>query len=208
MGGALTMQAQTGNPWDQRYAADEYVYGTEPNVFLREVLPQLPKGRALSLAEGEGRNAVFLAEYGFTVIAVDGSAVGLAKARQLAAARQVSLETQVADLADYVIAPGHYQVVTSIFAHLPPPLRDKVLRRACEGLSVGGMLVLVQYHPDQLHLGTGGPKEPERLCDMQTLQAACHNIRWRVAEQLEIDLHEGDKHRGISSVIHLLGEKY
>ncbi|MDO5686561.1 MAG: class I SAM-dependent methyltransferase [Neisseria sp.] len=193
--------------WDERYAEAGFVYGTEPNAFLRQVMARLPVGRALSLAEGEGRNAVFMAEHGFEVTAVDGSAVGLAKAQQLAQERGVSIRTEVADLADYAIEPESYQVITSIYAHLLPEAHAKILHAACQGLSTGGMLLLVQYHPDQLKFGTGGPREIERLPDMEQLQAACHGIEWLIAEHVEIDVQEGARHSGMSSVIHLLGLK-
>lgn len=111
--------------WDERYAAEEYVYGTEPNAFLKEHAQRLA-GPVLSVAEGEGRNAVFLASLGLEVLGVDGSAVGLAKARRLAEAKGVSIDTLVVDLADYEPPAAAFGAVVSIFAHLPSRVRGSV----------------------------------------------------------------------------------
>ena len=113
--------------WDQRYARPEYVYGLEPNDFVRQSLPHLsPGGRLLCLAEGEGRNAVWLAQQGFAVSGVDGSAVARDKALALAASRGVSLSYIQADLAEFALGQACWDGIISIFAHLPPALRQRV----------------------------------------------------------------------------------
>ena len=140
--------------WDERYNTAEYVYGTDPNAFLANVIDQIPKGRTLCVAEGEGRNAVFLAERGHDVVAVDASAVGLAKAQQLAGERGVAIETVVADLADFAIAAHSWDAIVSIFAHVPPEIRKPLHRKMVQGLRSGGMLVLEAYTPEQIKLGT------------------------------------------------------
>jgi SAM-dependent methyltransferase len=140
--------------WDERYGAPEYVYGTEPNEFLASVASRIPLGRVLSLADGEGRNGVFLATLGHRVTSVDASPVGLAKAGRLAAARGVTLTTIVADLAEYAIAPGGWEGIVSIFCHLPPPLRRRVHEQVVRGLAPGGMYVLEAYSVRQLQFGT------------------------------------------------------
>lgn len=101
--------------WDERYSTDEYVFGTAPNEFLASVATQIPVGKVLCLGEGEGRNAVYLAELGFEVLAVDSSAVGLGKAQKLAKSRGVAIETLVADLADYDIQPDSWDAIISFF---------------------------------------------------------------------------------------------
>ncbi|NQV72317.1 class I SAM-dependent methyltransferase, partial [bacterium] len=111
--------------WDDRYAADEYVYGTEPNEFLASMTAKLKLGRALCLAEGEGRNAVHLAKAGFEVTAVDSSRVGLQKAEQLAANNEVTIETVHADLAEFEIEPEAWDSIISIFGHVPPDIRRR-----------------------------------------------------------------------------------
>ena len=127
--------------WDERYSGDEYAYGTEPNDFLRTVAPRLPVGNTLCLGEGEGRNAVFLAGLGHEVTALDASAVGLEKTRRLAEARAVSVRTLHTDLAQYTIEPGAWDVIVSIFCHLPPDLRRRVVaaRKKADGLEFLGL---------------------------------------------------------------------
>ncbi|MCB0943304.1 MAG: class I SAM-dependent methyltransferase, partial [Mycobacterium sp.] len=146
-----------GQPsWDARYQGDDFVYGTAPNDFLRDQITRLPVGKVLCLAEGEGRNAVFLAERGFTVTAVDMSPVGLEKARRLAEQRGVALDTVVADLADFRLEPGAWDGIVSIFAHMPPAARRHLHHEVVAGLRPGGVFVLEAYRPEQLDYGTGG----------------------------------------------------
>jgi SAM-dependent methyltransferase len=191
--------------WDERYRAAEFLFGTEPNDFLASVADRLPRGRALCLAEGEGRNAVFLARRGFEVTAVDASAVGLRKAGALAAERGCRIETVVSDLAEYGIEPGAWDVVVLIFAHLPPDLRRQVHRAAVQGLRAGGALVLEAYSPDQLGLGSGGPPDGELLMRLDVLRDELDGLRFEVARELRREIHEGTMHNGISSVVQVLG---
>lgn len=109
--------------WNERYDTEEFVYGLAPNDFLRDSVHCLPAGKILCLAEGEGRNSVFLAGLGYQVTAVDSSEVGLAKALKLATSRRVSIDTEVADLADYRFASEAWEGVVSIFCHLPGRIR-------------------------------------------------------------------------------------
>ncbi len=190
--------------WDQRYSEAGYAYGIEPNDFLVEIVGRLPRGRALSLAEGEGRNGVFLAERGFEVTGVDSSAVGLAKARALAAKRGVHLATVQADLAGYTIAPRSWEVIVSIFCHLPPPLRARLYREAVAGLTPGGALVLEAYTPRQLELGTGGPKEPALLVNLAALKAELAGLRFGIARETEREVREGRLHTGRGAVVQVL----
>lgn len=193
--------------WDERYNTDEFVYGTAPNSFLASVVQQLPKGRVLSLCEGEGRNAVHLAEQGFRVLGVDASAVGLAKARRLAAARCVEIETQVVDLADFSIEPESWDVITSIFCHIPPALRRALHRQVVAGLRPGGMLVLEAYHPAQLNYGTGGPASTELTVTLDALQEELSGLRFLQAQELLREVIEGRLHTGTGAVVQILAAK-
>ena len=159
------MNDDTARPykWDARYAEPGWAFGTEPNDFLREMAPRLPRGRVLCLAEGEGRNAVHLAGLGHEVTAVDLSPVGVAKTLALAAERGVRVHAEVADLAHYAIAPGFWQGVVSIFAHVPGDVRGPLHRAVVAGLAPGGVLVLEAYPPEQADRGTGGPSEASRF---------------------------------------------
>lgn len=188
--------------WDERFAGEVYQYGTEPNRWLAAQAGRLaPGGRVLCLGEGEGRNAVWLAGRGFAVEAVDGSAVGLEKARRLAAQRGVTIATTVADLADHLPAAGAYDAVALIFVHLPPSLRARVHARAAAALAPGGLLVLEAFTPAQLALASGGPRQRELLYDAGLLRQDFAGLEWDPLVEEEVDLDEGPLHRGRAAVV-------
>lgn len=193
--------------WDERYAQPGYAYGTEPNDFLASVAGRIPPGPVLCLAEGEGRNAVFLARRGHSVTAVDASRVGLAKAEALAREHGVELATVVADLASYSIEPGAWAGIVSIWCHLPQPLRARVHRAAVAGLRPGGIFVLEAYTPAQLAFGTGGPKTVELLFRLDELREELVGLELEHAVELERIIHEGTFHEGRSAVVQVLGVK-
>jgi SAM-dependent methyltransferase len=191
--------------WNERYEKPEYSFGTEPNDFLVSVAAQIPQGRVLCLGEGEGRNAVYLASLGYEVVAVDQSAVGLAKASQLAAERGVEIQTIVADLGEFAFEPQSWQGVVSIFCHLPSALWQQVCQRAIGGLEPGGMFVLEAYTPRQLDFKTGGPSDPDWLVSLATAQAKLTGLDWKIAREVEREVIEGAAHNGKASVVQLLG---
>lgn len=193
--------------WNERYSQAEYIYGKTPNDFLVEVLPQIPKGKVLCLAEGEGRNAVYLAGQGYRVTGVDGSAVGLEKARKLAAEYAVEIETIVADLAEFAIQPNAWDAIVSIFCHLPSSIRTQVHQQVVSGLRSGGVFVLEAYTSRQLELKTGGPPNPDLLMDLTTLQSELKGLAFKHAIELERDIQEGLLHRGRSAVVQILAVK-
>jgi SAM-dependent methyltransferase len=190
--------------WDARYAEPGFVYGTEPNDFLSSVVDRLPHGRALSLGEGEGRNAVFLARAGWHVIAVDRSRVGLRKATVLAAQRGVPVAACVADLAAFPLPATWFDVIVSIFCHLPRELRRRVHGAAVRALRPGGMLVLEAYTPCQLAFGTGGPSVPELLATVEDLRTDLAGLTFIIARECEREVIEGRFHRGRGAVVQVL----
>jgi SAM-dependent methyltransferase len=193
--------------WDERYDTSEYVYGTAPNDFLASVVARIPRGRTLCIAEGEGRNAVFLAEHGHDVVAIDASAVGLDKAVRLARERGVVIETQVADLAEFEIEPGSWDAIVSIFAHVPPAIRKPLHRKIVQGLRPGGMLVLEAYTPEQIRLGTGGPPDAEMTMSLQDLRVELEGLGFRHAAELQRDVVEGKYHTGEGAVVQVIAVK-
>ncbi|WP_018144168.1 cyclopropane-fatty-acyl-phospholipid synthase family protein [Thioalkalivibrio sp. AKL6] len=193
--------------WDERYAEDDYVYGTEPNDFLRAAVANVPRGRALCLAEGEGRNAVFLAQQGFDVLAVDSSAVGLQKAQRLAEDRGVQIETLVADLADYAIEPDSWDLIVSIFCHLPPDVRRRLHAEVVAGLRPGGVFILEAYTPAQLEWGTGGPPTAELMMTREALTEELEGLEFEEAVERERDVIEGRFHTGRGAVVQVLAHK-
>jgi len=194
--------------WDERFAGDGHVYGTAPNRWLESQAGLLrPGSRILSLGEGEGRNAVWLAAQGHWVDAVDGSAVGLEKAERLASARGVKLRTRVADLADYEPEAGGYDAVVLIFVHLPPPLRQEVHARAQAALKRGGRLVLEAFTPRQLAFSSGGPRQVEALYEPESIRRDFPGVSFDLLREEEIDLDEGPLHRGRASVVRGSGQR-
>lgn len=194
--------------WNDRYSGSDFFYGTSPNDFVAECAPFLPPGPVLCLAEGEGRNAVFLASRGHAVTALDQSAVGLAKARRLASTRGVALTTLVADLADFAIAPGAWSGVVATFVHLPLPLRREVHRRVAAGLRPGGVFVLEAYTPAQVKHRTGGPvNQPELLMKLADLRDELPGLDLLVARELERIVSEGTAHHGLSAVVQVAARK-
>ncbi|MGA7980706.1 MAG: class I SAM-dependent methyltransferase [Chromatiaceae bacterium] len=193
--------------WDQRYDTADYVYGKEPNDFLRAMADRLPSGRALCLGEGEGRNAVFLAGRGFEVTAVDGSGVGLAKTERLADERQVTVATVRADLADFPIEPASWNLIVSIFCHVPAGLRADLHRRVVEGLRPGGMFLLEAYNPGQIEYGTGGPPTPDLMMDLAALKQELAGLRLIHALEAVRDVREGRFHSGPGAVVQILAVK-
>ncbi len=195
--------------WDRRFGALDYCYGTEPNAFVAECSVQLPPGPVLCLGEGEGRNAVFLARRGHAVTAVDQSAVGLAKARQLAARHGVVLTTVTADLGAFAIRPGAWAGIVATFVHLPPALRARVHQAAAAGLRPGGGFILEAYHPDQVHHRTGGPVDaPELLMTLEDLRTDLAGLDLVVAQQRETELDEGPAHQGRSAVVQVFARRH
>ena len=193
--------------WDQRYASDDYAYGIEPNDFLVEMIDKLPPGKVLCLGEGEGRNAVWLAEQGYHVTAVDASEVGLQKARKLAEKRGVDINTVHADLADFEIEPQHWDVIVSIFCHLPPELRRKVHQKCVLGLRRDGVMLLEAYTPAQLEHKTGGPPSAVMMMDKDTISTELDGLEFLHLQECEREIHEGEFHNGTGDVVQALARK-
>lgn len=193
--------------WNQRYDTQDYIYGTEPNGFLVSVASQIPAGPVLCLAEGEGRNATYLASLGHQVTAVDQAELGLAKAARLAKSRGLTLETIKADLSDFFISPATWAGIAVFFAHLPPELRRRVFAKAVEGLRPGGVFILEAYTPAQLRRDTGGPKELSLLMTADALRGELQGLEFPVLRETERDISEGTGHTGIGAVVQVLGIK-
>lgn len=193
--------------WNQRYAASEYIYGTEPNEFLSEHA-HLLSGPVLSLAEGEGRNAVFLASLGLEVLGVDQSEVGLAKARALAQSRGFAIQTEVADLGEYEPPSSHYGAVVSIFAHLPSAVRAKLYPLIKNCLKPGGLIILEAYSENQLARTTGGPKDRDMLMTLGKIAQGFPGLEPILLRDVEREVHEGTYHTGLASVVQFIGRKY
>ncbi|MEZ5266549.1 MAG: methyltransferase domain-containing protein [Acidimicrobiales bacterium] len=201
---------QQPNLWDERYRTEEYVFGTEPNDFLRDNVARLQLGPVCCIGDGEGRNGVFLARSGFEVTSVDLSSVGLAKAAQLAAAHGVGLTTIAANLAEWVRTPaaaGPWSSVVSIFCHLPSAVRAIVYPALIEAMAPGGTFLLEAYRPEQIGRGTGGPGDPDLLLTAELARRELAGLQFEHLEELERDVSEGSLHTGTALVVQVLARK-
>ena len=187
--------------WDKRYSAEHYIYGTEPNQFLRNNISSIPVGKVLCLAEGEGRNAVYLARQGYTVTAVDASIVGLEKAKQLADKHKVSVEFIHSQLEDSDIGVNKWNGIVSIFCHLPSHIRKDLHSKVVTGLKENGVLLLESYTPDQLKLCTGGPPSAELMMSSRILKEELEGLSFRHLQELEREVLEGSHHTGMGAVV-------
>ena len=197
-----------GPNWDERYAGDDYLYGTEPNDFLKSAAARIrPGSRVLCIADGEGRNGVYLAELGHRVTSIDRSRRGLEKAERLASDRGVELRTVQADLGDHPLGSSDWDCIVSVFFHVPPALRENIDRRVVEALAPGGLLILEGYTPDQLAYSTGGPPTADMMLTMEILESAFGELEFLHAKETTRDVIEGTGHRGRSAVVQLIAEK-
>jgi phosphatidylglycerol---prolipoprotein diacylglyceryl transferase len=200
--------ARSVSKWDERYSAETYYYGTEPNDFLRGQIPLLKKGgRVLCLAEGEGRNAVFLAQQGFDVTAVDGSSVGLEKLQRFATERKVHVTSIVCDLADFDLGHSRWDGIVAIWCHLPSNLRRKVHSRCVDALAADGIFILESYTPKQLEFKTGGPSSADMLTTLSELKQDLSSLTIVIGQEIERDVREGVGHIGKSAVVEFVARK-
>lgn len=197
------------NFWNQRYGAEAYAYGTEPNEFFRQQLALLTPGRLLLPAEGEGRNAVYAASRGFDAHAFDQSVAGQQKAMALAAQREVRISYEVGDAMEMAAAyaPGSFDAIALIYVHLPAHMRQPFHRALQRLLRSGGTLLLEGFSGDQLGRASGGPREAAMLFDVAMLRQDFDDLDIAMLEACETTLHEGPFHEGEAAVVRLVGTK-
>jgi SAM-dependent methyltransferase len=192
--------------WNERYSQDDYAYGEQANDFLRSI-PLGAGKKVLCLAEGEGRNAIYLAAMGNQVTAVDFSEQAILKVQRLAQKNGVEIETICADLNDFQFEANTWDVIIAIFAHFPVDLRKKVHESIYPSLKDEGVFILEAYHVSQLEQGTGGPTSKHLLYEVSVLQADFQDFGDLEIVQLQREISEGKFHKGISSVIQLIARK-
>jgi SAM-dependent methyltransferase len=195
--------------WEKRYAAPDYLYGTEPNAFLKAQAGLLPKtGKALAVADGEGRNGIWLAERGLDALSVDFSPAAQAKAKALAARRGVTVRFVQADVAAWDWPTAEFDVVAVIFIQFcAPPERRRIFAGIRQALKPGGLLLLQGYRPEQIAYNTGGPSEVENLYTEDMLREEFGSFA-----KLDIKAHdsvvsEGSRHSGMAAIVDLVGWK-
>jgi cyclopropane fatty-acyl-phospholipid synthase-like methyltransferase len=195
--------------WETRFSIPDYLFGRAPNAFLASQAHRLERGqRALTLADGEGRNGVWLAERGLDVLSIDFSPKALAKARALAAERGVTLATEQADLATWAWPVAAFDVVVAIFIQfVGPELRAKFFAGMKQALRDGGWLLMQGYRPEQLTYRTGGPGQAENLYTRALLEEAFGDMAVLEISEHDSVIREGTGHSGMSALIDLVARK-
>lgn len=196
--------------WNERFSEPEFTYGKEPNDFLRAEFQRIPAGgRVLCLAEGQGRNAVFLAQQGYQVTALDQSPVGLERAAELAREKGVVIETLVADLSEHDLGSG-WDGVICIFGHTPTAVRARVHAQIANALNAGGAYILECYTPKQHSMpGRGGPppEMKEFLVSLSDLEREISGLDFVIGREVEREVNEGEYHQGLSATVQLVAQK-
>src|SRR5436853_2964541 len=195
--------------WEDRFAVPHYAFGKEPNYFLASCKPLLPRfGKALAVADGEGRNGVWLAEQGLDVVSLDFSPSAQQKGRALAKERGVTVTFLQADVHAFDYPEAAFDAVAEIFTQFSTPAERAMkwagMRKA---LKPGGLLIIQGYTPRQLQYGTGGPKQIENLYTRALLEEAFRDFHDLTIVEEELELHEGTSHGGMSAVINLTARK-
>jgi SAM-dependent methyltransferase len=195
--------------WEKRFSVPDYVFGTEPNAFLKSQAAALPKsGNALAVADGEGRNGVWLAERGLDVLSIDWSPTALGKAQALAKQRSVTLRTEQVDLVQWRWPAAEFDVVVAIFIQfLTPDERRQVFASMCNALKPGGLLLIEGYRPEQLNYKTGGPSLVENLYTRALLEGELVGLSEVQITEHDSMTSEGTGHVGMAALIDLVGRK-
>jgi SAM-dependent methyltransferase len=207
-----TMTNTWTDRWNERYATEEFAYGTQPNNYLKEQLENLAPGKILFPAEGEGRNAVFAARQGWDVFAFDISAEGQKKAQQLATANNVSIEYQVGELEGLPYAAEQFDAIALIYAHFPADIKNRYHETLSKYLRPGGTIIFEAFSKKHLEYlakneKVGGPKDIGSLFSIEEIKATFANYNFKELAEMEIELNEGLYHNGVGSVIRFVAEK-
>jgi len=199
------MNATPKEMWESRYGGtDDFIYGVDPNDFLAAAVQDLSPGDALCLADGEGRNGVYLAGRGHTVTSIDLTDAGMTKAARLAAERGVQLTTIVGDLDDFDLGEDRWDLIVSIFAHTTPPIRVKVHAAIARALRPDGVLILEAYTPEQVGRGTGGPPVPELTMTLAGLRDELTGMTIGTGQERVRSVVEGPGHTGDGAVVQVI----
>lgn len=193
--------------WDERYKNEEYIYGTEPNLFLEECLRRLRPANLLLAAEGEGRNAVFAASLGCRVYAFDQSEEGRQKANKLAASKNLKIDYKISDVLETQYAANSIDMLALIYFHLPQELRRQAFHHLLQFLKPGGYLVLEAFSKKHFGNTLSGPKTLDLLYSFDDLMLDFEGMKIIEAYETHIDIDEGPLHKGPAEIIRLLLQK-
>ena len=192
--------------WNDRYAIEEYVYGTEPNTFFKSFIDGLEPGTLLLPGEGEGRNAVYAARLGWTVHAIDFSIEGRKKAMQLAEKHRVTIRYDIMDIHDFRPGARKYDLIGIIFLHLDPSVRGRLHRLLSPCLNPGGYLIMEAFEKKQLEHRTGGPKNFDYLYRLEDIISEFSVLKTIESREETIILDSNLVHHGEGRVIRYIGQ--
>jgi SAM-dependent methyltransferase len=192
--------------WNERYANEEFIYGTEPNDFFKQQLDKLKPRKILLPAEGEGRNAVYAASQGWDVLAVDFSIKGKEKAFQLAKMKGVNITYEVTRLQEFQ-SDEKFDAIGLCFAHFPADIRKQVHQHILGFLKIGGHVIFEAFAKAQLGKTSGGPKTKDMLFSIEEIKDEFPQLEFELLEEKTIELSEGNYHKGKAEVIRFVGKK-
>ena len=198
--------------WNERYKASCYAYGEAPNVYFENCLSQLPAGKILLPADGEGRNGVYAATKGWQVASFDISEAGKSKATILASKKNVNIDYTIVDVNAIQLENEYYDVIALIYAHFHENDRKRLHQKLNDSLKVGGQVIIEAFSKNNLayvakNPKVGGPKDISMLYNIEDLQSDFPNYKWIELQEIVVDLEEGEYHVGQGSVIRCFGEK-
>ena len=193
------------NFWDSRFGGEDFLYGKEPNEFFSNFLSEIEtKGKLLLPAEGEGRNAVFAAKFGWDVTAIDSSAVGRQKALKFAEAEGVIVNYEILDLANFETRPDQFDFIAIIFGHFPSSFRQDLHYKFIKSLKPGGHILIEAFAKEQLNNSSGGPQDPDMLYSTDLLVSDFPELSIKKLKHEKVFLNEG-KHHGWADVVRFVG---
>jgi 2-polyprenyl-3-methyl-5-hydroxy-6-metoxy-1,4-benzoquinol methylase len=193
--------------WDERFSAEEYIYGEEPSEYFRQFIDGMKPGRVLIPGAGEGRDAVYAAKLGWEVHAFDQSSSGRNKALKLAKKHHVEINYVVADAADYDPGKNKFDLIAMVFFHLPPEFRSNFHNKLIQWLKPGGKVLVEAFHLRQMNNHSGGPKDPDLLITARQLAGDFRLLEITENRELTVELNEGTHHNGKAEVVRFAGIK-
>ena len=195
--------------WNARFAGDDYLFGEEPNAFVQREAPRLPRDSSvLCVADGEGRNSVWLAQQGYAVTAFDFAPNAVAKAKRLATARSVAVDHRTGDVYAWPWSEAQYDAVVVVFIQfVPPEKRGAVFAGLRAAVKPGGLLLLEGYRPEQVDYGTGGPPRREHMYTREWLAEEFRDWDVLVLDAYDAEVREGRGHSGMSALVDLVARK-
>ncbi|NHZ84592.1 MAG: methyltransferase domain-containing protein [Planctomycetia bacterium] len=193
--------------WDERYGVNEYVYGKEPNLFLKQNYKALPKGNVLCVADGEGRNGVWLAKQGYSVTSIDFSSKAIEKINRIAQENDVFIKTICTDLLNYDFGENIYDGIVSIFSHFKVNDTKELHNKYFNALKPNGIFLMEAFAKEQLPLDTGGPKNIELLYNTEDIQNSFPSGKIELLKKDIVYIHEGDLHDGKAVVVRAIVKK-